>query len=45
VELRGLESRDYHVVDYVNHKDFGAVHGPRAHFRMEFDEYILLEAR
>lgn len=20
VELRGLESRDYHVVDYVNHK-------------------------
>jgi alpha-galactosidase len=23
VELRGLESRDYHVVDYVNHKDFG----------------------
>ena len=45
VELRGLESRDYHVVDYVNHKDFGVVHGPRARVRMEFDKYILLEAR
>jgi alpha-galactosidase len=45
VELRGLESRDYHVVDYVNHKDFGEVHGRRARVRMEFDKYILLEAR
>jgi alpha-galactosidase len=45
VELSGLESRDYQVVDDVDHKDFGVVHGPRARIRMEFDKYILLEAR
>ena len=44
-ELRGLESRDDQVVDYANHKDFGVAHGPRARIRMEFDKYILLEAR
>jgi len=45
VELRGLESRDYHVVDYVNHKEFGVEHGPRGRILMEFDKYILLETR
>jgi DeoR-like helix-turn-helix domain/DeoR C terminal sensor domain len=27
------------------HKDFGVVHGARARIRMEFDKYLLLEAR
>jgi alpha-galactosidase len=40
VELRGLESRNDGVVDDVNHKDFGVVHGPRACIRMEFDKYV-----
>ena len=30
IELRGLEDRTYHIVDYVNNKDFGSVHGPKA---------------
>jgi alpha-galactosidase len=32
VELRGLEDRNYHVVDYVNGKDFGTVHGPHCFY-------------
>jgi alpha-galactosidase len=45
VELRGLQDRDYHVVDYVNGKDFGIVHGPRTTIPAQFDKHLLLEAQ
>jgi len=45
VELRGLQDRNYHVVDYVNGKDFGIVHGPIATVPARFDKHLLLEAQ
>jgi alpha-galactosidase len=45
IELRGLEERDYRIVDYVNDKDFGKVRGPKARISAEFDRHLLLEAR
>jgi alpha-galactosidase len=45
VELRGLEDRAYHLVDYVTDKDFGSVHGPKASISVEFNQHLLLEAR
>jgi len=45
VELRGLEDRDYHVLDYVDGKDYGIVHGPRAAIPARFDKDLLLEAQ
>jgi alpha-galactosidase len=45
VELRGLEDRAYHLVDYVTYKDFGSVHGPKASVTVEFNQHLLLEAR
>jgi alpha-galactosidase len=45
VELRGLQDRDYHIVDYVNGKDFGIVHGPKATVPARFDKHLLLEAQ
>jgi len=44
VELRGLDDRAYHVVDYVDGKDFGIVRGPVAHLSAEFSKHLLLEA-
>src|SRR5689334_15774889 len=44
VELRGLDDRAYHVVDYVNGKDFGMVRGPVAHLSANFSKHLLLEA-
>jgi alpha-galactosidase len=44
VELRGLEDRAYHVVDYVEGKDFGIVHGPVARVSADFSKHLLLEA-
>jgi alpha-galactosidase len=44
VELRGLEDRSYHVVDYVEGKDFGMVRGPVAHLSANFSKHLLLEA-
>jgi alpha-galactosidase len=44
LELRGLDDRSYHVVDYVNGKDFGTVRGPVAHLSVGFSKHILLEA-
>jgi alpha-galactosidase len=38
VELRGLQNRIYHVVDYVNNKDLGTVEGPRAVLNVSFKE-------
>jgi alpha-galactosidase len=45
IELRGLQDRAYHIVDYVNGKDFGSVHGPKASISATFDQHLLLEAR
>ncbi len=44
LELRGLEARTYHVVDYVNGKDFGEVRGPVGHVAADFSKHLLLEA-
>jgi alpha-galactosidase len=45
VELRGLENRDYHIVDYETGKDFGKVHGPQATIPATFDQHLMLEAQ
>jgi alpha-galactosidase len=44
LELRGLDDRAYHVVDYVDGKDFGIVRGPVAHLSTDFSKHLLLEA-
>jgi alpha-galactosidase len=44
VELRGLGDRAYHVIDYVEGKDFGIVRGPVAHLWVNFSKHLLLEA-
>ena len=44
VELRGLQSRPYKVVDYVNNKDYGTVTGPTARVDTEFIGSLLLQA-
>ncbi len=44
LELRGLDDRAYHVVDYVDGKDFGIVHGPVARVPADFSKHLLLEA-
>jgi alpha-galactosidase len=45
VELRGLEDRNYSVVDYVTGKSLGTVSGRRAHLPVEFDGNLLVEVR
>jgi alpha-galactosidase len=44
LELRGLQDRAYHLVDYVNHKDMGTVHGPKAAISVKFNQHFLLQA-
>src|SRR2546423_6982597 len=44
LELRGLDDRAYHVVDYVEGKDFGIVQGPVARLSADFSKHLLLEA-
>jgi alpha-galactosidase len=45
VELRGLEDRNYSVVDYVTGKKYGIVSGHSAHLPVEFDGNLLVEVR
>jgi alpha-galactosidase len=45
VELRGLEDRNYSVVDYVSGKSLGMVSGHDAHLTVEFDQHLLLEVQ
>ena len=45
IELRGLQDRTYHIVDYVNGKDFGNVHGPKAMISADFEKHLLIEAQ
>jgi alpha-galactosidase len=44
VELRGLGGKSYHVVDYVNGKDYGSVTGPSAKLSVDFSGSLLLQA-
>ena len=44
IELRGLAPGKYHVVDYVNGKDFGEVTAPDAKLKASFSDHLLLEA-
>jgi len=44
IELRGLESKNYRVTDYVNRKDFGTVKGPTAKLKVSFGDSLLLQA-
>jgi alpha-galactosidase len=43
IELRGLAPGKYHVVDYVNGKDWGAVTSPDAKLQGAFRDHLLLE--
>ena len=45
VELRGLEDRNYTVVDYVTGKKLGTVPGRRAHLAVEFAGNLLVEVQ
>jgi alpha-galactosidase len=45
VELRGLEDRNYSVVDYVTGENFRTVPGHSAHLPVEFDRDLLLEVK
>ena len=45
VELRGLEDRNYRVVDYVTGKDLGTVAGHSAHLPVTFKGNLLVEVR
>jgi len=44
ITLRGLEARAYHVHDYVNDRDLGAVQGPEATLDVRFSGALLIEA-
>jgi alpha-galactosidase len=45
VELRGLEDRNYSVVDYVTGRSLGTVSGHSAHLPVEFDGNLLVEVQ
>jgi alpha-galactosidase len=45
IELRGLQNRAYHLMDYVNQKDLGTVHGPKTTIPAEFSRHLLIEAQ
>ena len=45
VELRGLQDRNYSVVDYVTGKNLGTVAGHGAHLPVAFAGNLLLEVR
>jgi alpha-galactosidase len=43
IELRGLDAGKYHVVDYVNGKDFGEVTAPDAKLNAKFTDHLLIK--
>ncbi len=43
LELRGLEDRDYKVMDYENNRALGTVHGPTARLKASFVKHLMLE--
>jgi hypothetical protein len=44
VELRGLASESYHVMDYVQRRDLGTVTGPVGKIKVDFVDNLLLDA-
>ena len=44
IELRGLQSKKYNVVDYVNNVQYGSVEGPTALLDVVFSGSLLLKA-
>jgi alpha-galactosidase len=44
IELRGLTPGTYHVIDYVNGKDYGTVTAPDARLKATVTDHLLLEA-
>jgi alpha-galactosidase len=45
VQLRGLQDRNYTVIDYVDGASLGTVSGHNAQLPVEFDKHLLLEVR
>jgi alpha-galactosidase len=45
IELRGLQDRGYHIVNYVDGNDLGSVRGPKASISATFNQHLLIEAR
>ena len=45
IELRGLQDRNYRVINYVDNKDLGSIHGPQAKLNAVFDKHLLVEVR
>ena len=43
IQLRGLESGTYHVLDYENGRDMGTVDGSHAELAARFRDHLLLE--
>jgi alpha-galactosidase len=45
VELRGLEDKKYQVNDYFNNSEIGSVTGANATVEVQFERFLLLEAK
>jgi alpha-galactosidase len=45
VQLRGLPGTAYHVRDYFNERELGKVSGAHDSLKVEFEHFLLLEAR
>ena len=43
VEFRGLDDRDYTIIDYVNNKELGKIKGS-GKLKLQFKEYLLVKA-
>jgi alpha-galactosidase len=44
ITLRGLEPKEYQILDYVEDRVLGAVKGPSAELEVDFTSHLLLEA-
>jgi alpha-galactosidase len=44
IELRGLDAKPYHVINYEDQKDLGTVVGPVARLKVDFADHLLLDA-
>ncbi len=44
IELRGLDARQYQLVDYVSATNLGLVSGPLAKIQVDFEKHLLIEA-
>jgi alpha-galactosidase len=44
VEFRGLEKKEYRIVDYEHNVELGTVRGPAAKLEVKFDTHLLVKA-